>query len=223
MNYIAERRQEEKERRRADLIDAAEAVAAEVGIEAMTMDEVARKARLSRALLYVYFQNKPDLLLALCERALTSLHARFEAAAAQEPASGRAQIGAMGRAFVAFSREQPVYYDALAKFAMRSPSGLASDSNEHACLLCGDRVHQTMVASIERGMQDGSIRPDVGPPALVGLTLWGLMAGVIQLAATKSAVIEHRGFDADRLIDQALRLASDGLGPRQDLPHDHDA
>ena len=46
----------------------------------MTMDEVARKARLSRALLYVYFQNKPDLLLAICERALASLHARFEAA-----------------------------------------------------------------------------------------------------------------------------------------------
>ena len=223
MNYIAERRQEEKERRRADLIDAALAVAAEVGIEAMTMDEVARKARLSRALLYVYFQNKPDLLLAICERALASLHARFEAAAAQEPASGRAQIGAMGRAFVAFSRVEPVHYDALAKFALHSPTGLASDSNEHACLKCGDRVHETMVASIERGIRDGSIRADVGPPALVGLTLWGYMAGIIQLAATKSTVIEHRGYDADRLIDQALRLASEALGPRQDLPHDRHA
>jgi len=53
MSYIAERRQEEKERRRAEILDAAEAVCAEVGWDAMTMDQVARKARLSRALLYV--------------------------------------------------------------------------------------------------------------------------------------------------------------------------
>ena len=48
MSYIAERRLEEKERRRTEIIDAAEAVAATVGWDAMTMDQVARKARLSR-------------------------------------------------------------------------------------------------------------------------------------------------------------------------------
>lgn len=213
MSYIAERRQEEKERRRADLIDAAEAVAAEVGIDAMTMDEVARKARLSRALLYVYFQDKPDLLFAICERGLANLRARFEAAV-RGPASGREQIGAIGRAFVVFSREQPVYYDALAKFALHSTGSFNSESNEHGCVLGGDRVHQTLVASIERGMQDGSIRADAGPPGLVALTLWGYMLGIIQLATTKPAVIEHRGFDTARLIDQALRLASDALSPR---------
>lgn len=213
MNYLAERRQEEKERRRADLIDAAEAVAAEVGIDALTMDEVARKARLSRALLYVYFQDKSDLLFAICERGLVNLHARFEAAA-RGPASGREQIGAIGRAFVVFSRERPVHYDALAKFAMHSPASLESESNERACLQGGDRVHQTLVASIERGIRDGSIRADAGPPGLVGLTLWGYMLGIIQLATTKSAVIEHRGFDAQRLIDQALSLATDALSPR---------
>ncbi len=81
MSYIAERRQEEKERRRAEIIDAAEAVAATVGWDAMTMDQVARKARLSRALLYVYFKDKTDLLFGLCERALATLTQRFTEAA----------------------------------------------------------------------------------------------------------------------------------------------
>ncbi|MGD9597918.1 MAG: TetR/AcrR family transcriptional regulator [Steroidobacteraceae bacterium] len=213
MNELTERRQEERERRRADLIDAAEAVAAEVGVEAMTMDEVARKARLSRALLYVYFQDKADLLFAICERGLGNLRARFDAAA-RVPATGLAQIGAIGRAFVDFSREQPVYYDALSKFAMHSPAGRDSESNEYRCILAGDRVHGVLVASIERGIADGSIRADAGPPALIGLTLWGYMLGVIQLASTKSAVLEHRGFDAGRVIDQALALAADALGRR---------
>ncbi len=213
MSYIAERRKEEKERRRADLIDAAEAVAAEVGIDAMTMDEVARKARLSRALLYVYFQDKPDLLFAICERGFANLRARFETAA-QAPASGRAQIGSIGRAFVDFSREQPIYYDALAKFAMHSPATIEGDSHEHRCVLGGDQLHRIMVGCIERGVRDGSIRADAGPPGLVALTLWGYMLGIIQLATTKPAVIEHRGFDTTRLIDQALQLAAEALGPR---------
>jgi len=58
MNYLAERRQEEKERRRAEILDAAEGVAASVGWDELTMDQVARRARLSRALLYVYFKDK---------------------------------------------------------------------------------------------------------------------------------------------------------------------
>lgn len=212
MSYIAERRQEEKERRRADLIDAAEAVAAEVGIDAMTMDEVARKARLSRALLYVYFQDKSDLLFAMCERGLESLCARFTAAAG-EATLGREQIGAIGRAFVDFSRQEPVHYEALAKFAMHSPQAGVADSNEQACLFGGDRVHAVMVECIERGVRDGSIRADVGPAGLVALTLWGYMHGVIQLATTKAGVIEHRGFDAARLIDHALVMAAGALAP----------
>ena len=45
MSYIAERRQEEKDRRRAEIVDAAEALYAESGWDAVTMDQVARRAR----------------------------------------------------------------------------------------------------------------------------------------------------------------------------------
>ena len=70
MSYIAERRLEEKERRRAEIVDAAEAAGREVGLDALTMDDVARRARLSRALLYVYFQDRSDLMFGLAERAI---------------------------------------------------------------------------------------------------------------------------------------------------------
>jgi AcrR family transcriptional regulator len=213
MNHLADRRQEEKERRRGDIIDAAEAVAAEVGIEAMTMDEVARKARLSRALLYVYFEDKSDLWFAICQRGLENMRERF-VAAEQAQMNGRAQISAMGEAFVAFSREQPVYYEALAKFAMHSPETHSHESNEGQCILGGDRVHQLMIGAIERGIGDGSIRPDVGPPGLVALTLWGYMLGAIQLVHTKESVIAHHGFTGQELIDHALRMSGIALMPR---------
>ncbi len=53
MSYVAERRLEEKEHRRNEIVDAAEACYITDGWDQITMDQIARKARLSRALLYV--------------------------------------------------------------------------------------------------------------------------------------------------------------------------
>src|SRR5678816_3577428 len=94
MSYIAERRLEEKERRRAEIVDAAEAAGREAGLDSLTMDDVARRARLSRALLYVYFQDRSDLMFGLAERAMSMLHARF-VEAAERHRSGLEQVGAM--------------------------------------------------------------------------------------------------------------------------------
>ena len=51
MSYIADRRQEEKDRRRGEIVDAAETLYRDLGWDAVTMDSVAKKARLSRAFL----------------------------------------------------------------------------------------------------------------------------------------------------------------------------
>ena len=82
MSYIAERRLEEKERRRAEILDAAEALYAKEGWDAVTVDQVARGARLSRALVYVYFKDKQDMLFGIGERAMSTLRDRFIAASA---------------------------------------------------------------------------------------------------------------------------------------------
>src|SRR4029077_2203214 len=112
MSYIAERRLEEKERRRAEIVDAAGAARREVGLDALTMDDVARRARLSRALLYVYVQDRSDLLFRLAERAMTLLHVRF-VEAAERHRTGVEQVSTIGRAYVAFSQEFSVLFDAL--------------------------------------------------------------------------------------------------------------
>ena len=100
MSYIAERRQEEKDRRRTEIVDAAESLYAESGWEAVTMDQVARRARLSRALVYVYFRDKGDLLFALVERSLDNLRERFiEAQRGHD--RGIDEVEAIGRAYLA--------------------------------------------------------------------------------------------------------------------------
>ena len=214
MNYLVERRQEEKERRRLEILDAAEQVAAETSIDALTMDQVARKARLSRAVIYTYFQDKSDLLFGLCNRSLDILQQRFQDAVAQH-ATGIEQVEACGRAYVAFAQEFPVYAEALSAFEAHSVEQLAAEGNVGACVIAGDRVHAVLIAAIERGMQDGSIRPDAGPPALISFTLWGFLHGVLQLATNKAAVLAHDGVATQQLLEQALLMGTRSIATRR--------
>ena len=205
MNYIAERRQEEKERRRAEILDAAEAVAAEVGWDTMTMDQVARKARLSRALLYVYFKDKTDLLFGLCERALATLTQRFQEAVGRQK-RGLDQLVGIGRAYVAFAQEFPVYFEVVARCELLTPEP-QSDTNEGAAMSQGDACRDLMVKVIQVGIEDGSIRSDVGEPKIVSTALWGFMHGVLQLASTKANHLVHDGIATSDLVDHALLMA----------------
>jgi AcrR family transcriptional regulator len=210
MNSIADRRLEEKERRRNEILDAAEAAAAEANFDTLTMDEVARRARLSRALIYVYFKDKSELLFGLAERAFGKLHQRFAESATRHK-RGLEQVRGMGRAYVAFSQEFPVLFEALARFEMHAPEIDNASLHESGCVLQGDKLHALLMQAIELGVRDGSVRPDVGPPALVSTTLWGFMHGVIQLATSKANVLAHDGIDSRALFDHALVMATRSL------------
>ena len=185
MSYIAERRGEEKERRRAEILDAAEALYAEKGWDALTVDQVARSARLSRALVYVYFRDKEELLFAIGERAMGLLRDRFIAAAAGH-ALGMDQVEAIGRAYMAYAYEFPHYFDFCSRFQAHS---VAADpgSHESACRVAGDETIGAVVQAIQTGIADGSIRTDVGEPLLLAVTLWAFTHGIIQLAMAKGA------------------------------------
>lgn len=210
MDPIAARRLEEKERRRSDILDAAERVAAATGLESLTMDQVARDARLSRGLLYVYFQDKPDLVAGICERALTGLHARF-AALLDGTKTGLEQVVAMGRAYVTFATECPLQFETLARFEATDASATAGGSNHAACLAVGARVHALLTAALETGMQDGSIARSAGSPGTIALSLWAMTHGTIQVASMKRAVLTRQGVTPEALVEQTLRMASISL------------
>jgi AcrR family transcriptional regulator len=215
MSYLIERRQEEKDRRRAEIVDAAETLYAETGWDAITMDQVARRARLSRALLYVYFKDKSDLHLALVERSLGALRERFIAARAAH-ATGIAQVEAIGRAYLAFSIDLPHYFDACARYQTHAECAhTAGDvpGNEEACEVAGFRVHEVIVESLNLGVADGTIRNDLGNPFVTALNLWAFTHGMIQIASSKGAQIVRSGTAVATFIEHGLDLALRALKP----------
>ncbi len=212
MNYLVERRLEEKEARRKQIVDAAEEVYADIGWEATTIDQVARRARLSRALVYVYFKDKVDLHSAICERALRMLAERFTQAGARF-SKGLDKVEALGRSYVAFAQEVPHYFSALAHFQSQEVKCGELDTNQAAYMAAGDCVHEILVECIEAGVKDGSIRGDLGNPYLTAVTLWGFMHGIIQLCATKANMFAADGISTQQLVEHALRMVSLGMTP----------
>jgi TetR/AcrR family transcriptional regulator len=204
MSYIAVRREEEKERRRGEILDAAETLYAKKGWDALTVDQVARSARLSRALVYVYFRDKEDLLFAIGERAMRLLRDRFLAAAAGT-ARGWDQVDAIGRAYMGYAHEFPHYFDFCTRFQSHSVE-TDSSSNEGACQVAGDQVIGTVVQAIETGIRDGSIREDVGDPILLALTLWAFTHGIIQIAMAKGSDLARRGVAVQDFSNYAFNL-----------------
>jgi AcrR family transcriptional regulator len=212
MSYVAERREEEKERRRAEIVDAAEELYAEVGWEAVTMERIAKSARLSRALIYVYFQDKSDLLLAIAERALVELRERFVATAAAKQ-SGLDTVQSIGRAYVLFQQEKPYRFDACSRFHAHQAAGQPTDD---ACAAAGDAVIAVIVQALMQGQADGSIRKDIGNPAQVCVMLWAFTHGLIQIGTNKTQEIARLGIEASQLMEGSFAMLRYMLAAKPD-------
>lgn len=204
MSYIAERREDEKERRRAQILDAAEILYIKKGWSALTVEQVARSARLSRALVYVYFRDKEDLLFAIGERAMRLLRDRFEAASATRSV-GMDQVEAIGRAYIGYAHEFPHYFDFCSRFQSHSMTPDPT-SNEGSCKMAGDQLIGTVVQAIETGVRDGSIRADIGDPRMFAITLWAFTHGIIQVATAKGSELARHGIAIPEFNDNAFLL-----------------
>jgi AcrR family transcriptional regulator len=213
----AERRAEERMRRRTSILDAAEALAAASGWDAVTVVQVARRARLSRALVYVYFKDKTQLLKGIRDRAFEMLGRHLAGAAARED-RGLAQVEAIVRASAAFAAASPTHFEALIRceaLALEQRTRSAGDFLGSKAEPC----RRALTKAIAAGAGDGSIRPDLGDPRLVATVLWRSTFGVLQLAATGSRspaqaprMLDPSVAQALDLIVRSLRSSSTGVG-----------
>jgi len=206
---IIERRRREKERRRNDIIDAAEAVFFSKGMENATMDDVAEKAELSKGTLYIYFQSKEDLYLAITKRGLDILTAMFEKASAKA-AMGIEKIYAIGQAYRNFAKKHTEYFQAMAYFDLRVKEITEESPNARASIEQGEKVLTICAQAIQQGIADRSIRSDIDPKK-AAIILWGQTNGILQLMLNKGkhmkSMLDGFGFRTpDEIIDYGFQM-----------------
>lgn len=156
----AERKKKEKATRRATIVNAAERLFASKGYDGVAMDDVAREAQLAKGTLYLYFDNKDSLYLAVVVRGAAILREMMARGVARE-VRGIDKACAIGIAYYEFSKQHPFYFRMLADAGPASHTGDTAIRQE----LAAYAADCTKIAAdaVRAGVADGTIDPDAEP------------------------------------------------------------
>jgi AcrR family transcriptional regulator len=118
----AERREREKQERRAQILKSARKLFWKNGFSSTTMPAIAKAAELAPGTLYLYFPSKEALYIELLVEGYEPLLDRLRSAVSSvgEP---RAQAEALIDAFVGYARERPEYFDIIFFVLQRDAGG----------------------------------------------------------------------------------------------------
>ena len=205
VNGLDVRREREKKERQESILDAAEVRFFGKGYERTSMDEIARTAQLSRALLYVYFKDKAAILRGLTLRAGEELRLRFAEAVAGAD-TGVAKIAALGAAYYRFFHDKPDYFDVLTHAASLT-QGMPG-STDTALEECEQGTMEIIITALQAGLKDGTLsNRRISDPLETALYLRGALHGVLMLC--KLELGQSRALascDPDALVRHTLQM-----------------
>lgn len=174
---IAERKEREKEERRTEILTAAEKVFFEKGLAQATMEEIAERAELSKATLYLYYGSKEDLYLGVECRGKQILNEMFEKAAS----TGQGAIERLhniGQAYFEFYQRYRNYFRMFAFSENNQLHSQVSKEMLGECSVSGQKVGQVMANVIKDGISEGVFRPQLDPFEMT-IILWRTSKGII--------------------------------------------
>ncbi len=190
----------QKERRRAQILEVAEAVFADLGYPRTTIDEIAQRAGVARGTFYLYFKDKRAVFEALVDRFFEALREAVHTIDVESEVSPLEQLrGNLIRASE-LSRDNP----AMLKVAVEEAAGLDPELDERLKAFWG-AVLDMIETSLATGQAMGLVRE--GNEALMALMSLGLIKEV--LLAWRSRPELH--LSAEALADEILRFVGTGV------------
>jgi TetR/AcrR family transcriptional regulator len=198
------KREQSKQKRRERIVEVAEKLFFEKGINNATMDEVAKLTKFSKATVYSYFPSKDELFFSICQRGNEILQQRFNEVV-ENHELGVDKVRAIGFAFFDFANTYPHYYRFISYFV--SGSDFAIPEEMESKML---HLDKTLTKCIELGIQDGSIKPVNA--LLVSKCLWAMATGTLQLIFQKGELLEkHLSIDKQSIFQTFFQLLEASL------------
>lgn len=184
---MGRRKKEPANIHRERIAAAAEKLFADKGIAATSMDEIAKEAGYSKATLYVYFQNKEEIVGILTLESMKKLHAYF-AEALHSTGTTREKYDAICQALLRYSEEFPFYFKTVLDGINIDMEHSKCPEEDHETFRIGEEINHLLLQFFNEGVEKNIFRNDLAPlPTL--FSFWGALSGVIQLAANKEAYI----------------------------------
>ena len=146
------------ERTRRRILEAAGRCFAELGYARTTVEEIARAASVSKALVYTHFHGKEELLEAVFEGTLEEWGAfTWSEIERQEDGSVATALAAMHRASIEYARDHPL----LRSLVNRDASNALAPHLRPLGRRSQEEWRERLVALLERGVASGELRADL--------------------------------------------------------------
>lgn len=186
---------------RATLLEAAETLLTEKGVEGFSLRETARRAGVSSGAPKHHFRDVRALLTAIATLAFDDLAERLEAASSDRSADRMMRIHRQGTAYVRFAIEQRARFDLMWRVALL-------DMNDAERCRAGDRAFAAMDRLV-RG-EDADELEHGDPRMAPSIACWSIVHGFARLAidGTFGLGLDAAKRAADALLPAILRHLS---------------
>jgi AcrR family transcriptional regulator len=204
---LKERRDREREERKRQILDAARDLLFAEGLQATSVNKIAKNAELGVGTIYSYFKNKEEIFAALQQEGIELLHARAKKAISREKdASDR--LRAIAGSYLDFSNENRDYFDIINYF-LSSPGTLLGDELKETIDQRGNQIISLIVTTIEEGISAGEFCEVNGRK--FAMMFWAAIHGLILFSKLRTTILKGEdypelvGYSVDYLIDSLIK------------------
>ncbi len=204
---IRHRQEQEKQELRQSILTAAGELFLEQGYERFSLRKVAERIGYSPTTIYLYFRDKDDLLFTVVDEGFVRFGQELARAAASTEDHWERLI-ALGRAYVNFGLQNPVYYQLM--FVQRTDFLMHHSAGESQPRIAAFRILQQ---TVQEAIDAGVLRP--GDAETYSDALWALVHGMTSLAISMPTFYAER---ISRTMEVAWQMECEGLRAEA-LPH----
>lgn len=207
---LKERKEREKRARRRQIIDAARSLLFERGLQATSINQIAKRAELAVGTIYFYFSSKEELFAELQEEGLKLLIEAIKqaSAAVKDP---KERLRTMAMVYYDFSRKHKDYFDVINYFLSSPKILLRSDFKERVDQQTG-KILTLINATLDQGVKEGCIRQQV--QGSQGVLLLAAFHGLLQFRKFEATIF--KGVPHKTLYSRAVGQLLDGMDAKSE-------
>jgi AcrR family transcriptional regulator len=189
---IQQRRRREREQRRQQILNAARKLLFKNGLNAISVNQIARQAELAVGTIYFYFRSKEEIFAVLQEEGLQLL-LKDVRRALEGSADARESLHNIAQAYLHFSREQKSYFDVINYFLSAGDivftSEIKQQIDQH-----GDRILLVVEQALQEGVEQGQFH--VMNTRRHALLFWVILHGLIPFRKMTDTLLADDSYTA---------------------------
>ena len=211
---MGRRKKEPRSVHRENIVSAASALFMEKGISATSMDDIAKAAGYSKATLYVYFENKEEIVGILVLNSMKKLYDYISSALIQHETT-KARYDFICRGLVQYQEEFPFYFKMVLDKINIDFESKEYLPEERETYQIGEEINEKIKNFLLSGMEKGDLRNDLDiMPAI--FNFWGMLSGIIQLASNKEEYIKKSmGLSKIKFLEYGFSLVYHSLAIKE--------